>query len=520
MFARALRRCPLRPPLRAVDAKYQGVKVTPIEPDTGTDEWETWWLPRPVREWVEAIAAAYDVPVVMPIAAALCAASVVLQGKARVKISSNWIEELSLYWVLFAPTGARKSPVMRAALAPIRALQRSIEDELLPVIRERSNERSRLEAQIQRMRRATKAHKYTDGAQEHLQQLRELEHELGECEVPKVPEWLHTDCNPTVIPRIMAHNLEAEGVARIAVCDSEGTFLANLLGRHSGSLNADPLLLGYTGEPIEMTRMVQGSKEMAKYRLPSSHMVICMMVQPHYLEKLRAHPELADNGWMGRCIFSHVGKISAPRLNTPEIPDAVSQGYAAWLARLAAVPEGTVWEVPGELQSDVESLMKTVAEGRSSDEDAAGWRTRIIGRIFRIIALIALDDEADELMRSGPEGRAHEGIGKILTYLITPLYLRGLRHAQALEPARRTLPSHCRRLGAWLHRSSVSSGSHVTLRQVCQALRCTRDDGLAACDLMVEHGYLAMIDEKRRHNQTVTITYVVLAVPEPDGVDS
>jgi hypothetical protein len=51
------------------------------------------------------------------------------------------------------------------------------------------------------------------------------------------------------------------------------------------------------------------------------------------------------------------------------------------------------------------------------------------------------------------------------------------------------------------------------LRQACRALHCTRDDALGALDLLVEHGYLAMIDEKRRHNQTLSVTYAVLAIP-------
>lgn len=452
----------------------------------------------------------------MPIAAALCAASVVVQGKAKVRVAENWEEELSLYWILFAPTGARKSPVMRAALAPIRAMQRSLDDEMTPVIRERANERARLEAQISRMRRATKAHKYTDGAQEHLQQLRELEHELGQCEVPKVPEWLHTDCNPTVIPRLMAHNLEAEGVARIAICDSEGTFLANLLGRHSGTLNADPLLAGYTGEPIEMTRMVQGSKDVAKYRLPSSHVTLCVMVQPHYLDKLKANGELADNGFIGRCIISHVSKSSAPSLGTPAIPDAVSQAYAAWLSRLAAVEAGTVWEMPCELHGELQRLLTDIDESRALSEDAVGWQIRSVGRICRIIALLQLDVRVSELSESGPGGRAHEGIGQILSYLFSSLYIRGLRHARAIEPARRPLPSHARRLGAWLRRSDTLPGAHLTLREATRALTCTREDALAACDLLCEHGYLALIDEKRRHNQTLTVTYTVLALPESD----
>ncbi len=489
---------------------------TPIEPDTGTDDLESWWLPDPVRDWVDACAVAHCVPKVMPIAAALCAASVLLQGKAKVRIHEAWEEELSLYWLVFAPTGLAKSGVIKAAMAPIRAIQRSLDDELLPVIHDRTNERARLEAQIQRMRRANKAHKYTEGAQEHLQQLRELEHQLLECEIPKVPEWLHTDCNPTIIPRLMAHNLEAEGVARVAVCDAEGTFLANLLGRHSGHLNVDPLLAAYTGDPIEMVRTVHGSKDLQKFRMASSHMVMCLMVQPHYLDKLKAHPELGDNGWLGRCIVSSVSRppVAAP-YTRPSIPDSAQAGYAAWLAQLAAVKPGTVYDMPAELQGELERMHYVIANAALLSESAMGWATRSLGRICRIIALIGVTVELSELSEPS-RGAAHatrEGIGKTLLYLYNTLYSRALTNAQAREPARHPLPALARRTLAWLRQCNRLT---VTLRDLQRGLSVGKQSVVEVCDMLCESGHLELIDEKRRANQTLTLTYTVLST-DPDA---
>lgn len=489
---------------------------TPIAPAAVTDEWESWWLPEPVQAWVDACSAAYCVPKVMPIAAALCAASLLVQGKAKVRIHEAWEEELSLYWLVFAPTGMAKSAVLKAAMAPVRALQRSAEEEMLPVIKERTNERARLEAQISRMRRATKAHRYSEGAQEHLQQLRELEAELGECEVPVPPEWLHTDANPTVIPRLMAHNLAAEGIARVAVCDAEGTFLANLLGRHSGHLNVDPLLAAYTGDPIEMVRTAPNSATLQKFRMPSSHMVMCLMVQPHYLDKLKAHPELGDNGWLGRCLISRVERDPMPDpFRRPAIPEEVSSAYADWLAQLATVEPGTVFGMPAECQGELERTHARIAEDIRLSNGAVGWSTRSLGRICRIIALIELvgaNCRTVELSRSGPGGRVCRVL-KILTYLINTLYIRGLSQAQAMEPARHPLPSLARRALRWVRQFNSST---VALRDLQRGLRVSKDDALAACDLLCETGHLELVEEKRRHNQTLTIAYNVLST-DPDA---
>lgn len=501
-----------------------GIGITqpaPIEPEPTTDEWDSWWLPEPVQAWVDACSEAYCVPKVMPIAAALCAASVLLQGKAKVRIHDAWEEELSLYWLVFAPTGMAKSAVLRAAMAPVRAIQRSLEDEILPVAKERANERARLEAQIGRMRRATKAHAYTEGSQEHLQQLRELEHQLVECEVPKAPEWTYTDANPTVIPRLMAHNLEAEGIARVAVCDAEGTFLANLLGRHSGHLNVDPLLAAYSGDPLEMVRTAPNSAALQKFRLVSSHMVMCLMVQPHYLDKLRAHPELGDNGWLGRCLMSRVSGSTAPTpFERPAIPDSVTQGYADWLASMATVRADTVYQMPAESLDELRLMHERIEANSALSERATGWQKRSLGRICRIFAIIGMSEghcQLSELSEHGGVARCvlpARRVLKILTYLYNTLYLQGLTRAEAVEPARRPLPSHARRA---LHWSDSKKLRQFTLRELQRALTVSREDALAVCDLLCESGHIALLEEKRRGNATLTVTYTVLST-DPDCV--
>ncbi len=485
----------------------------PLEPDATTDEWESWWLPAPVQAWVDACAAAYCVPKVMPIAAALCAASLLVQGKAKVRIHEAWEEELSLYWLVFAPTGMAKSAVLKAAMAPVRALQRSAEEEMLPVIRERTNERARLEAQISRMRRAAKAHRYSEGAQEHLQQLRELEAELGECEVPVPPKWLHTDANPTVIPRLMAHNLAAEGIARVAVCDAEGTFVSNLLGRHSGHLNVDPLLAAYTGDPIEMVRTAPNSTTLQEFRMASSHMVMCLMVQPHYLDKLKAHPELGDNGWMGRCIISRVNRDPMPTpFERPAIPQELSEGYADWLASLASVKEGTVFDMPAECKGELERMHRVINESSLLSEGAVGWSTRTLGRICRIFALIELSEVTVRTVRlsdPGPRGRAC----RVLNLLFDIIYTRGITRARSLEPARAPLPTLARRALRWL---LTVKRLTVTLRDLQRGLTVSKEDALAVCDMLCETGHLELADEKRRSNQTLTLTYNVVST-DPDA---
>ena len=482
----------------------------PLEPEFITTEWESWWLPEPAGAWVDAASSALGVPKAMAIAAVLCSAATVLQGKATVRIHESWEEPLSLYWLVFSPTGSRKSALLKAAAAPVRALQDARRRELEPEIRSAKNEKARLEQQIARMRRAVKAHKYTEGALEHLQQLRELEHEHDTLEVPLPPRWLYDDINPTMVPRKWQYSHDAEGIARVAVLDSEGTFLSNLLGRHSGHLNVDPLLKGYMGESVDMVRAVHGSRETLDINLPAVHLTMLLLIQPHFLDAIRAKPELGTNGLLGRCLMTHLRHSNEPLpLDAPGIPDAVQDAYARWIATLAAVPEGTVWEMPKELRNDLRKLHDQLEQDRVAELGATGFIVRTLGRICRVIAICELS-ELSELSdcRAADGGARHTRVLSRLTYLYNILYSRALTQSRALEPTSDPLARLTRRALRWLRQSTVLT---VTLRQLCRALTISKDAALAVSDSLVESGHFEPLESKARHNKTLTVTYRVIS---------
>lgn len=490
------------------------------EPEFTSPEWETWWLPAPVGAWVEAVSAALGTPKSMAIAAAMCAAATVTQGKAWVEIKPGWREPLSLYWLVFSPTGSRKSALLRLATAPIKAMQDARARELEPEIRRASNEKHRLEQQIARMRRATKAHRYTEGAQEHLQQLRELEHEHGALVVPKAPRWLYDDINPTMVPRKLKHNLEAEGIARVAVLDAEGTLLANILGRHSGQLNVDPYLKGYSGDPIDMVRAVHGSENTADTHLDAAHISLLLLVQPHYLDKLRREGDLTANGFLGRCLMTHLDhNPEVLDWDAPEVPEQVQAEYGRWLATLAALPEGTVYAMPRSVHGELRGFHERLERDRIAANGATGWIVRTLGRICRILALSELS-ETVRLSEPAAGDRARIRVISKLTYLISIIYTRGLAHARAVEPVSDPLARLSRRALRWLRQSdSVKIGSIVTVRALTRALTVPKDRALAVADSLVSDGYLEQLPEVRRANQTLTVSYRVLTL-EPGRTDA
>lgn len=492
--------------------------AVPIEPEFVTPEWESWWLPEPVGRWVDACSSAYGVPKAMAIAAAMCAACTVLQGKVSVQVKPGWVEPLSLYWLVFSPTGSRKSALLKAATAPVRALQDSRRRELEPEIRSKSNEKARLEQQIARMRRAVKAHSYTEGAQEHLQQLRELEHQHAETVVPMPPRWLYDDINPTMVPRKLGYSQDAEGIARIAILDAEGTFLANLLGRHSGHVNVDPLLKGYMGEPIDMVRAVHGSKDTQDIHLDAAHLTLLLLVQPHYLDEIRAKPELSSNGLLGRCLMSHLRHSSEPMpWSAPEVPQDVQQGYADWIATLEGIAPGTVWQMPASVHPELRELHDRLEQDRLADAGAVGFTVRSLGRICRVIAITELADTMTRgdvgilsqlsHCRSAPGGAVRTRVISKLTYLTNLLYTQPLSSQRLVEPPLHPLATLCGRALRWLRQYPAAT---VEFRTLCNRLHLKKDVGLALCDSLVESGHLEQQAATVRANKTLTVRYKIL----------
>lgn len=502
-------------------------EVLPLAEAPFTD-WDSGFLPAPVRAWVDACHATLGVPKVMAIAAALCAAATLCQGKLRVRIRPGWDEPVNLYWLVLAPTGARKSALLKLATDPVRALQAQLDEENEPLAHEARCDLKRAEAQHARLIRQTKAHKHTAGYQEHLEQVRELEAEIRSIRIPKSPRWLCDDINPTVIPKVLKHNLEAEGLARLSVLDAEGTFLSNLLGRHDkrGSANVDPLLKAFQGEPVDMVRTSQTSDDLVRVHLPHSYVTMCLLVQPMFRDRLVNRPELAENGFIGRCIVTETPSRAAdPGWDAPGIPDEVQEAYSDWVLSYATLPQDSLVDLAADagLQEELRGLYGTVTGLRQLDEGCDGWLARGIGKICRIYALLhAHSPGTVELsnchgVTGGGGGRAQET--PLLTYLFKLIITGTYARTQALEPpsggvshlARRLLGAlpRLRQLDSW-------TGPDLTLRTVTRALRIQREQASEVCEELCATGHLEQLDVKQNRNRTVTAKYRVITL-DPAG---
>jgi hypothetical protein len=86
-------------------------------------------LPQRLRCCVEAVAIAYQTPVDLPAMATIGCIAAAVQGRVRVRIAPDWVEETCLYSACILPSGERKTPVMREASLPLERWERQACDD-------------------------------------------------------------------------------------------------------------------------------------------------------------------------------------------------------------------------------------------------------------------------------------------------------------------------------------------------------------------------------------------------------
>jgi hypothetical protein len=492
------------------------VAPVPLEPELEFHDWETWWLPEIVQNWVRAQARANCCATVIPLAAAMTAMATALQGRVEVEIKPGWREPLSLFWVLASPTGTMKSRVLDAAKRPLKALEAKLADEARE--QQKTNRRTRhmLEGRVKKLRGmfANKGSLTEDQRNE----LNSLEHNLEQLPNDKAPVWLYSNINPALIPKKMAHNLEAEGVARLSVMADEDTFLRNMMGRHSGHADLEVVLSGYTGGAIEMTRKSVIADDPVDVRLDHAHLTMLVLTQPHVVDWMRTHPILADQGFWGRTIVTTIPRSDLPELDAPSVPEPVQHAWERLIATLHAKTDTTVVRVPEELWEPGGALHELYADVRravGSGAGGEGFAVRSVGRVCRFWALRILSQLSNCHGGSGVQRPRDEGI--VIKELANSLYYRALRQAQAMQPSTPPLDGAPLRALRWLRQyPGVTVSTEVSARQVMRALRLSKDTVAAALGELVECGYLSEGSTRRNAHGPATITYKVVSLYAPE----
>ncbi|MGO9763828.1 MAG: YfjI family protein [Solirubrobacteraceae bacterium] len=434
-------------------------------------------LPADVRAWVQATAAETQTPVDLAIMSALGVMSAAAIGAAHVECP--WTEQLSLYLLTALPPGDRKSTVLRAAVAPLRAVEADRARIAAPQIREL---RTRAEILETRRRKLTK----TAGESSDPDKRK-----IAEAELAETDELLAEIGNP-VAPRLLADDSTPEALAgllaaheQVAFVSAESALLDNTVsGRYGeGGPNLHLLLKAYDAEETVIDRRGREPE-----RIERPLVTVCLVSQPHVLNGLVTHKTASDQGLVSRFAFSlPTTQLGHREIDAPKVPASIAAGWAQCVRRLASVNRDSVGFVSTSqglrfsdaaaarfraLRAELEPRLQPTGDLRQISQ----WASRHPGRIARIAGLLHLAEHPATEPISGDSMAAACKIGGYM-----------LAHALAALTGPDPLT---RKALQWL---TAAGKATVTVRELQRGPiggRGTAEEASALAKALVKHGAL------------------------------
>lgn len=334
-------------------------------------------LPKEAAEFVQCLSESTQTPPEMSGVLALGVLAAALQGKFTLRVTSDWIETLSLYCVAVAPPGERKSAVLSALTGPIREYERERGLAERAEIAQNREAKNLLEKYLESEK--TKAAKSGD-FEGHRGTILGLAQQIEEFEVKRPYRILADD----VTSERLASLLDESG-GSLAVVSSEGGIFDEMAGRYQKSANFDVYLKAHNGDSISVDRIMR-----ARNYIESPHLSMILTVQPQVLAGLMNNQAFRGRGLCGRfCYAVCQSKVGHRKINPAPIPNHVKEAYRVFIRRILS----SEWRGEIVLSENASKILfeyMTLTEERIGNKfDFMGdWVGKHAGLMLRIAALI------------------------------------------------------------------------------------------------------------------------------------
>ena len=422
-------------------------------------------LPARLRELVEAITVALQVPRDMVAICTLgCIAACVAKRK-KVRVSADWTEALTAYFMVAMQPSERKSGVFSMLTRPIFAWQQKKAQEMAPQIRDAKERYDLLNSQVkslqQRLPKAKKLER--DGIEAEL---RDAKNELYGLKIPVAPRIRVDDITPEELGRVMAQN-----GGKIAVISSEGGFFDTIAGRYAdGVPNIDLMLKAW-----------DGSEAWDRDRVGDVHLSIrepiltmLFLIQPDVLKALGQKQGFKGRGVLARVLYCvPKSKVGTRDVNPPPVPQGVRDWWNGVITRL--LDEEVNLDESGEIIAEEiemegparQELLKFSAglEPRLGDSGdlayMAGWAGKLVGTVARLAGI---------LQQVEPGGRSNGRVSLSTTARAIALGRYLLEHAMVAFDAMDQDPAleRARAISKWICKQGALE---FTSRDALDALR-------------------------------------------------
>lgn len=343
-------------------------------------------LPLWMAEQVAAVAEATQTPADLAGCIGLAALSTAAGGRAVVTVRDGWEEPVNLYTVVVMEPSARKSPVFKAMIRPIYALERQLRETAHEAIEEARVQRRAAESLAERAEKALHAAE-GDERTAAVAEAVDAAVQAARIDVPAEPKLVVDDITPEMVGTVLA-----DQGGRLAILSDEGGIFGIIAGRYSGHANTNVFLKGYTGTQLRVDR--QGRRgELVE----APALTLGLTVQPAVIDELGDTTMLRGSGFLARILYSLPSSLAGHRKSRPDpVPQEVADLYDARLHTIAHTLIG--WTEPAQIRfstaaDDLMEELQDELETRLNPHGGAwahigDWGGKFHGQVARIAGLL------------------------------------------------------------------------------------------------------------------------------------
>lgn len=405
-----------------------------------------------------------------------------LQGKYKIEGTPGYFEPLSLYTVVIAAPGERKSSVMRDMTTFLYEYEQEYNKAHSMEIRENHLQRESLERQISGLQKKLERKE----SREMELELQQLQEQLEETPELKPVRFFADDCSSEALTSLMASN---NGV--FSVISTEGGIFDIMAGRYSNKSNIDVWLKGHCGDAIYVDRMTREAECIMHPALSA-----ILSIQPSVLDEIMSNTTMTGRGLIARFLYaSPPSRIGSRVFRTQPIPPEVTAAYRSLIFRLMALPiDGDAHTVrlsekAFDLMADYfqEHEKFLVGEGQAISD----WASKYIGAVLRIAGLLHCADMEDDKaeVTASTMSKAIQ-IGKY--FLAHSTYAYSMMGTDlAIQKAKFVL--------AKLKKKNVSAIKRSELFQMCRGKFFKKTEEIfPTLELLEGHGYIRLEEPERQ----------------------
>ena len=332
-------------------------------------------LPKPIADYVSALAESTQTPVDMAATSAIAVLSVCMQGKFKVRAKADWIEPVNTFVLNVMNPSERKSAVENAMVSPINVYETEQNTRNAASIVASTMQMKVLE------RRQKAVIEMAAKGKANADDIKEISEKIAGFRENKPLKLYVDDITTEKLTSVLADN---DG--RAAILSAEGGIFDTLAGAYSKSVNIDVMLKGYSGDSIRVDRIGRNSESIMNPAL-----TVLLMVQPSVLSGLMENKTFRGRGLTARFLYCMPKSIVGKRkYRSKPVPQEI---YVAYDRCIRNILED---ESNGEvitLSKEADELIADFAERLEPElnaeyVDIADWAGKTVGNIHRIAALL------------------------------------------------------------------------------------------------------------------------------------